>query len=155
MLAKILYMCTVTTFFRCPTTVHRYHEGMFLTVELVEAWPDSLYLHLPYTPVYKRHQMSVSRLFWLFLSNPLSLRTDFVAKPIIPTESSRQDESNGVRFTMGGGHGCLLESWWVEMGGAYTMWRLYIGVDGTWPVYSKITLATPFWTSSGRHFYCT
>jgi hypothetical protein len=85
---------------------------------------------LPSTSVYKRHQMSVSRLFWLFLSNPLSLRTDFVAKLIIPTESSRRDESNGVWFTMEG-HGCLLESCWVEMGGAYTGWRFYTGVDGS------------------------
>jgi hypothetical protein len=62
--------------------------------------------------------MSVSHLFWLFLSNPLSLRMDFLAKPIIPTESSRQDKSNGVRFTMGG-KGFLLETCWVAMGGAY------------------------------------
>jgi hypothetical protein len=72
--------------------------------------------NLPYTPVYKCHQMSVSRLFSLFLLNPLSLRTDYVAKPIIPTESSRRDESNGVRFTMGGS--------WMSirnmLGGTYT-----------------------------------
>jgi hypothetical protein len=55
-----------------------------------------------------RHKMSVSCLFLLFLWNPLiSLRTDFVAKPIIAAESAQPDESNGARFTMGG-HGCHL-----------------------------------------------
>jgi hypothetical protein len=65
--------------------------------------------HLPYTRVYKCHQMFVSHLFWLFLSNPLSHRTDFLAKPIIP-KSSWRDESNGVQFTMGA-HRCLLETY--------------------------------------------
>jgi hypothetical protein len=74
---------------------------------------------LPSTPVYKCHQMSVSRLFWLFLSNPLSHRIDFVAKPFIPIESSRRDESNGVRFTMGGVTD-VLETCWVAPSGTYT-----------------------------------
>jgi hypothetical protein len=68
-----------------------------------------VFIVLPSTPVYKCHQMSVSRLFWLFLSNPPSLRTDFLAKPIIP-KSSWRDESNGVQFTMGA-HRCLLETY--------------------------------------------